>query len=101
MSGFPQGEAAGLYLGEEFHHNRIDLVCSQISGVNPELDHRWNVQRLERTVVELAAAGRLDVASLVTHTYPGGRGGRRLRDAGRVAAGDAVQVVLDFAGARR
>src|SRR5204863_2348832 len=28
VSGFFQGEAKGLFLGEEFHHNRIDLVCS-------------------------------------------------------------------------
>ena len=51
-------------------------------------------------MVELAAAGRLDVASLVSHTYP----------AAEVAAAfallaespeDAVQVVLDFAGLRR
>jgi hypothetical protein len=34
--GFFQGEAQGLFLGEEFHHNRINLVCSQISGVNPQ-----------------------------------------------------------------
>ena len=25
--GFLQGEAAGLYLGEEFHHNRVNVVC--------------------------------------------------------------------------
>jgi threonine dehydrogenase-like Zn-dependent dehydrogenase len=96
VSGFPQGEASGLFLGEEFHHNRIAVVCSQIAGVNPELDHRWNVARLERTVVELAAAGRLDVKSLVSHTFP----------AADVAAAfallaesphEAVQVVLDFA----
>ena len=70
VSGFPQGEATGLFLGEEFHHNRIAVVCSQISGVSPEVDHRWNVPRLERTVIELAAAGRLDVTSLVSHTFP-------------------------------
>ncbi|MBA2755498.1 MAG: zinc-binding dehydrogenase, partial [Chloroflexia bacterium] len=39
--GFFQGEAAGLMLGEEFHHNRIAVVCSQIGGVAPELRHRW------------------------------------------------------------
>ena len=33
--GFFQGEARGLSLGEEFHHNRIELICSQISGVAP------------------------------------------------------------------
>src|SRR5690606_2590625 len=32
--GFYQGEPHGLLLGEEFHHNRVALVCSQISGIN-------------------------------------------------------------------
>jgi threonine dehydrogenase-like Zn-dependent dehydrogenase len=99
-SGFPQGEATGLDLGEEFHHNRIDLVSSQISGTNPELDHRWNVPRLERTVIDLATAGRLDVTSLITHTFA----------ASDVAAAfallaerpaEAVQVVLDFTTGER
>ena len=35
VSGFPQGEAVGLFLGEEFHHNRIAVVCSQISEPAP------------------------------------------------------------------
>ena len=100
VSGFPQGEAAGLFLGEEFHHNRIDLVCSQISGVNPEIDHRWNVSRLERTVVELAAAGRLDVASLVSHTYPAAAVAAAFALLAESPA-ETVQVVLDFADLRR
>jgi threonine dehydrogenase-like Zn-dependent dehydrogenase len=94
-SGFPQGEATGLVLGEEFHHNRIALVCSQISGVAPSIDHRWDVRRLERTVVELAVAGRLDVISLVTHRFRA----VDVADAFALLAGspaDAVQVVLDF-----
>ena len=86
-SGFPQGAGADLFLGEEFHHNRIALVCSQISGSNPELDHRWNAARLERTVVGLAAAGRIDVASLVTHPFPVTEAASRVRDARRVARG--------------
>jgi threonine dehydrogenase-like Zn-dependent dehydrogenase len=95
VSGFPQGEAVGLFLGEEFHHNRIAVVCSQISGTSPELDHRWNVARLERTVVELAAAGRLDVTSLVTHTFPAADVANAfilLAESPKAA----VQVVLDF-----
>jgi 2-desacetyl-2-hydroxyethyl bacteriochlorophyllide A dehydrogenase len=96
VSGFPQGEATGLFLGEEFHHNRIAVVCSQISGVAADLDHRWNVARLERTVVELAAAGRLDVTSLVSHTFPVADVARAFTLLAESPA-DAVQVVLDFA----
>jgi 2-desacetyl-2-hydroxyethyl bacteriochlorophyllide A dehydrogenase len=94
-SGFAQGEGTGLFLGEEFHHNRIAVVCSQISGVAAELDHRWNVPRLERTVVELAAAGRLDVTSLVSHTFPAAEVAGAFALLAESPA-DAVQVVLDF-----
>jgi threonine dehydrogenase-like Zn-dependent dehydrogenase len=95
VSGFPQGEATGLFLGEEFHHNRIAVVCSQISGVSPEVDHRWNVPRLERTVIELAAAGRLDVTSLVSHTFPAAEVAQAFALLAE-SPEHAVQVVLDF-----
>jgi threonine dehydrogenase-like Zn-dependent dehydrogenase len=68
--GFFQGEARGLFLGEEFHHNRIDLVCSQISGVSPALKYRWDALRLSSVFMQLVADGRLDLAPLITHTAP-------------------------------
>ena len=93
--GFFQGEGRGLFLGEEFHHNRIAVVCSQISGVRPDLDHRWDVPRLERTVMELQAAGRLDLGALVSHVMPYERAADAFRLLDEDPAG-AVQVVLDF-----
>lgn len=68
--GFFQGEARGLFLGEEFHHNRVALVCSQISGVSPQLQHRWDRLRLTTSFMELAAAGRLALTPLVSHVRP-------------------------------
>jgi len=68
--GFFQGEAQGLYLGEEFHHNRINLVCSQIAGVDPELTYRWDKLRLWQTAIRLQMDGILDLRSLITHTAP-------------------------------
>lgn len=65
--GFFQGELAGVRLGEEFHHNRIQLICSQISGVAPEASHRWSKPRLWRTAVELQHRGILDLLPLITH----------------------------------
>ena len=65
--GFFQGELAGVRLGEEFHHNRVQLICSQISGVAPEASHRWSKPRLWRTAVELQHAGVLDLLPLITH----------------------------------
>jgi 2-desacetyl-2-hydroxyethyl bacteriochlorophyllide A dehydrogenase len=97
--GFFQGEGHGLFLGEEFHHNRVAVVCSQISGVRPDLQHRWDLRRLERTIMELQAAGRLDLPALVSHVF----GFERAAEAFQLLderPADAVQVVLDFTAGR-
>ena len=96
-AGFFQGDGAGLFLGEEFHHNRIRVVCSQISGLSPALDHRWSVERLERTVMSLAAEGRISLQPLVTHTFGVDEADEafKLLDR-RPAPGDVVQAVLEF-----
>jgi 2-desacetyl-2-hydroxyethyl bacteriochlorophyllide A dehydrogenase len=69
-SGFFQGPATELRLGEEFHHNRISVVGSQISGVSPALQHRWDKLRMSETVFTLEQAGDLRLTELVTHTIP-------------------------------
>ncbi len=96
-AGFFQGEGAGLYLGEEFHHNRIRVVCSQIFGLNPALDHRWSVERLERTVMALAAEGRVSLEPLVTHVFDADEAEKAfgLLDQSP-APGEVVQTVLKF-----
>lgn len=68
--GFFQGEANGLFLGDEFHHNRINLVCSQISGVSPETSYRWNKLRLWQSAIRLQAEGWFDLRPLITHRAP-------------------------------
>ena len=41
-SGFYQGGAEHLRLGEEFHHNRVRIVASQIGGTPVALGTRWD-----------------------------------------------------------
>jgi threonine dehydrogenase-like Zn-dependent dehydrogenase len=96
-SGFFQGPAAGLALGEEFHHNRIEIVCSQISGVNRSLDHRWDESRLQQTFMRLAADGRVRVQPLVSHTFPVERAAEAFALLDERPE-ETVQVVLDFSG---
>ena len=95
-AGFYQGDAVGLRLGEEFHHNRVELVCSQIGGPPARLAGRWDQDRMNRTFLDLAADGAIDPVALVSH---------RVRVPDGVAAayqllderpGEALQVVLDY-----
>ncbi|THA26528.1 zinc-binding alcohol dehydrogenase [Streptomyces sp. RKND-216] len=94
-SGFYQGDGAGLRLGDEFHHNRVQLVCSQIGGVPQQLSGRWTVERLQQTFLRLVAEGRVDVESLVSHVVP-------VADAAEAYVllderpQDALQTVLEF-----
>lgn len=64
--GFFQGELRGVQLGDEFHHNRIELISSQISGVAPDASHRWSKLRLWQTAVRLQHEGRLNLLPLIT-----------------------------------
>ena len=93
--GFFQGEVSGLRLGEEFHHNRIQLVCSQISGVAPEASYRWSKPRLWRTAVELQHEGVLDLISLITHSAPFGDAPALFERLDRAEPG-LLQAMLDF-----
>jgi threonine dehydrogenase-like Zn-dependent dehydrogenase len=88
-AGFFQGKGADLRLGEEFHHNRIQLVCSQIAGVAAGVSHRWNRYRLTSTAVRLAVTGALQVRPLITHILPVADAG----DAFRMLANGSTQVL--------
>jgi threonine dehydrogenase-like Zn-dependent dehydrogenase len=94
-AGFQPGEGRALLLGEEFHHNRIQVVCSQISGVAAHLAHRWDRLRLNRTVMELQAKGHIDLKRFVTHTFDARDAAQAFRLLDENPA-EAVQVVLRF-----
>lgn len=94
-SGFYQGDGAGLRLGDEFHHNRAQLICSQIGGVPQELSGRWSVERLQRTFLRLVAEGEVDVRSLVSHVVPVAEAAEAYTLLDERPA-DALQVVLEF-----
>ncbi|KPL72085.1 oxidoreductase [Ornatilinea apprima] len=93
--GFFQGEAQGLYLGEEFHHNRIQLICSQIGNVNPALSHRWDRLRLIHTIMDLQAAGVLNLRPVITHVIPFQQAAQGFQILDETPD-QALQIVLDF-----
>jgi threonine dehydrogenase-like Zn-dependent dehydrogenase len=97
-SGFYQGEGAGLRLGEEFHHNRVRIVGSQIGGTPLPLGLRWNQRRLIATVLDEQAVERLRVTPLITDVLDV----KEVAEAfARLDAGapETLQVVLRFPAA--
>lgn len=93
--GFFQGSATGLFLGEEFHHNRVNIVGSQIFGTDPELTYRWNRLRLIQTFMRLQAEGVVNLASIISHVIPFDNAGEAFRILDQEPE-NALQVVLDF-----
>ena len=65
-AGFYQGESRGLLLGDEFHHNGIEIRCGQIGNVHPSLD--WAA--LRRQTIDLARSGRVVLGGLPRATIP-------------------------------
>ena len=92
--GFFQGEAAGLFLGEEFHHNRVNIVGSQIFGTDPELTYRWNRLRLVQTFMRLQAERVVDLKPIISHVIPFEQAGEAFRILDQEPE-NALQVVLD------
>jgi 2-desacetyl-2-hydroxyethyl bacteriochlorophyllide A dehydrogenase len=69
--GFYQGGAPGLRLGEEWHHNRLEMVSSMGAWGAPHRAYpAWDRLRVARTVVDLLASGRLEVDAFPIRRFP-------------------------------
>ncbi|SFL89028.1 zinc-dependent alcohol dehydrogenase [Geodermatophilus ruber] len=65
------GGAAGVHLGEEFHHNGLGIRCAQIGRVPRGLAGTWDRRRLSAATLELLAAeGDALRAHLLTDVVP-------------------------------
>jgi len=58
--GFYQGEATGLFLGDEFHHNGVEIRSGQIGNLHP----RWQIAALRAFGVDLARQGKVVLGKL-------------------------------------
>ena len=68
---FYQGGADGLRLGEEFHHNGLNLRCAQINRMPRAVAHAWDQRRLaHETLHLLEAEGDLIREHMITHVVP-------------------------------
>jgi threonine dehydrogenase-like Zn-dependent dehydrogenase len=61
---FYKGEARGLYLGEEFHFNQLNLICARAVS-DPQREYSWTHDRLEETLIGMFSSG-----TLVPHGLP-------------------------------
>ncbi len=70
-AGFYQGEAQNLYLGREWHHNRLTMIVPHGCGWGhePREYPYWHRQRALDTIVSMMRKGRLQAQGLVNKVY--------------------------------
>ena len=87
------GALANVYPGAEFHHNRIQLISSQIGGISPELSHRWSAARRMEAVLSLMP--KLNLEGLITDVVDleGAAAAYEMIDK---HPQDILQIVLDY-----
>jgi 2-desacetyl-2-hydroxyethyl bacteriochlorophyllide A dehydrogenase len=59
---------AALDLGGRFHRNRISILSSQVSTINPAYSARWSKSRRMNEVLRLLP--QLELDNLITHRFP-------------------------------
>ena len=66
-AGFYQGEAHGLWLGREWHHNRLSIVVPHGCGWgHPPRDYpRWDERRAYDCIVSMMCKGKLTAPGLI------------------------------------
>ncbi len=66
-AGFYQGEAHGMWLGREWHHNRLTVIVPHGCGWgHPPRDYpRWDEKRAYGCIVSMMRKGRLTAPGLV------------------------------------
>ncbi len=78
---FYQGGADALRLGEEFHHNGLNIRCAQINRVPRGLAPLWDRRRLaEETIRLMRSHGALIRQHMITHVVPFAEGPEFLAD---------------------
>ena len=88
--GFYQGEASGLVLGDEFHHNGIRVVCGQIGNVHS--GQTWRT--LRSATIGMGLSGQVVLGGLPRLTLPVEEAARGF--AALQQPGDTLQVELTY-----
>ena len=91
--GFYQGEAAGLFLGDEFHHNGVEVRSGQIGNLHP----RWEIGALRAFGIELARRRAVILGGLPRVSVPVEDAATAFGELTRPA--DVLQVAFSYRGA--
>jgi len=69
-AGFQQGGGCDLYLGEEFHHNRLELIQSEGVWYNLYRNHPyWNCKRANNTLINLISKKKIKLKEIPISVY--------------------------------
>lgn len=88
--GFYQGEAAGLFLGDEFHHNGVEVRSGQIGNLHP----RWDIGGLRAFGIDLARRRAVILGGLPRVSLPVEEAAAAFESLARPA--DVLQVALSY-----
>jgi NADPH:quinone reductase-like Zn-dependent oxidoreductase len=91
--GFYQGDAAGLFLGDEFHHNGVEVRSGQIGNLHP----RWEIGALRAFGIELVRRRAVILGGLPRVSLPVEEAAAAFTALARPA--DVLQVALSYGGA--
>lgn len=72
-AGFYQGEARGLFLGREWHHNLLTMIVPNgCGGWHESRDYPfWNDRRAGETILSMMRQDRLKARGLINRVYEG------------------------------
>jgi threonine dehydrogenase-like Zn-dependent dehydrogenase len=99
-TGFYQGESKGLWLGREWHHNRLTMIVPHGCGWgHPPRDYPlWDSQRAYDAIVSMMRKGRLSADGLINLTLKP-QDANRIFDIIREQTNEVTKYAVDFTGA--
>jgi threonine dehydrogenase-like Zn-dependent dehydrogenase len=96
-AGFYQGEARGLWLGREWHHNRPTIIVPHGCGWgHPPRDYpRWDERRAYDCIVSMMRKGKLTAPGLIDPVVSLDQGPEVFRQI-REMPGDVIKYAIRF-----
>ena len=85
---------AEINLGERFHRNRLRIISSQVSSIDPAVSGRWDKAR--RVAVAWDMIKKCQPEQFISHTLPLAEAGQAYRLLDKTPE-QALQVIFEYA----